>query len=436
MQSTRLPTDVVLVMVFPLPAAIILGAVLLIGCAGSGPPSPDLSPDSAIIVVPGYYGSRLSQASDHELVWISLGEALTGTRSLVLPHEGLGIQDGLVLRPDGILNGVTVIPYLYTVDAYGPLLNRLRNEFAQRTLIVPLAYDWRLDLAETVRALSETVDLLHQRGISRIVVLAHSMGGLVTAYYLRYGMQDPDSAVESWSGSTKLSGAILTGVPYHGSMATFRNMQYGRTVGLNDTLLSSEAVASFPASYYVLPSPQHDLLVSSSLQPFVGRLYQPDAWRDNEWGLFRNSEALSDTTRDNRMLFTARWLTRARQFFERLHAPSGTRPNPAVPLLSVKGRGTPTLAKGLWIQGQEGPSPNVLFDHAHLQQRTTLDRAVLLEDGDGTVTMTSGSLPEGYRSALRSRELQLEMEHGDLVSDSNALDQMASFIESVLNTGN
>src|SRR5439155_1691717 len=82
-----------------------------------------------------------------------------------------------------------------------------------------------------------------------------------------YGVQSPDEAKETWDGASHMDAVVLTGVPFRGSMTIFRNMQYGRHFGLNTTLLDQEAVASFPASYFVLPTAEGDLLLTPRLEP-------------------------------------------------------------------------------------------------------------------------------------------------------------------------
>jgi hypothetical protein len=80
------------------------------------------------------------------------------------------------------------------------------------------------------------------------------MGGLIVSYYLRYGDQDLELTVETWEGTTHIEKVVMAGVPFLDSMWSFRNMQYGRMIGLNSSLLNQQAMASFPASYYTLPA--------------------------------------------------------------------------------------------------------------------------------------------------------------------------------------
>src|SRR5512132_1653056 len=115
-------------------------------------------------------------------------------------------------------------PYFldYTsLDVYGPLLSALKAFEPRRWRIVPLAYDWRLDLMEAVGEIERTVRELR----------------LAAASYLRYGEQNPKQAVENWQGAVQADAVVLTGVLYRGSLIVFCNMLLGRRVGLNTALL-------------------------------------------------------------------------------------------------------------------------------------------------------------------------------------------------------
>lgn len=412
--------------------AIFSAALMVGGCRDIRPPEVVLSTKAAVVVIPGYYGSRLVEQSSGRLVWLSVQEALFGTRSLAAPLPNLGVHDPVLVRPDGILEDIPVIPFLYAVDGYGALLKTLKN-LGSGVKVVPLAYDWRMDLLDAVEDLDKTIERLRTQGVRRIALVAHSMGGLVAAYYLRYGTQQPDQAVETWMGASQMDAVVLAGVPYQGSMRTFRNMQYGRSVGLNTRLLNAEAVSSFPASYYLLPAPGSDVLLSRRGEKLEGLLYRPDNWNKYEWGLLREETGRSEVTIENRRSYTARWLNRARRFFELLHRPTEETSRRLIPLLDVRGTGFETLARGFWL-GPDLPVPTgLLFDREQVHGFDSgLDHSLLLADGDGTVTASSASLPSAYRAMFAVDQRIAEVSHNELVTDSRLLGQLTSFLTAAL----
>ena len=226
----------------------------LSGCGTQNiPPSnTEIKRDSAIILVPGYYGTRLVRENDGHIIWISASEALFGRQPLTLPLPGLELTNTTELRPDGILDTVRVIPLMYSVDVYGSLLDELRSSYNYRADVIPFTYDWRGDLMEAVQSLDTLIRQLQTEGKHDIAIVAHSLGGLIVSYYLRYGTQEVESAVETWEGSQRVSAVVMAGVPFLGVMNSFRNMNFGVSVKLNTSMLTSEAYASFPSSYYTL----------------------------------------------------------------------------------------------------------------------------------------------------------------------------------------
>jgi len=136
----------------------------------------------------------------------------------------------------------------------------------------------REDLMPAVRGLHDTIAGLKRDGIEQIVLVAHSMGGLIACYYLRYGVQEPETAKETWEGADKITAVVVAGVPFEGSMTVFRNMTYGRPIGWNETLLSFETVSSFPASYYLLPHAGTDVLFSQGRLERQGLISDAANW--------------------------------------------------------------------------------------------------------------------------------------------------------------
>ena len=91
---------------------ILMMIMMLSGCSPNSVPTPDHvgKVDSAVIVVPGYYGTRLVRESDGSLVFISLSQVLFGDQSLTIPVPGLGFEGTIDLQPDGIFDEFRVVP--------------------------------------------------------------------------------------------------------------------------------------------------------------------------------------------------------------------------------------------------------------------------------------------------------------------------------------
>ena len=125
------------------------------------------------VVIPGIMGSRLKLAD--ELVWP--GPVL----SLVLPYSKITELLSPKVVPDGSIRQ-------YVTTLYQPLFDDLEAwgfHEAEGTLI-DAAYDWRKDITESAEILSghlEEAISVHGPQ-TEISLIAHSMGGLVSRYYL------------------------------------------------------------------------------------------------------------------------------------------------------------------------------------------------------------------------------------------------------------
>ncbi len=387
--------------------------------------------DSVVIVVPGYYGTRLIREADKRLIFISLSEALFGSQALTIPVPGLGFEGTIDLQPDGILDEVRVVPLVYSIDVYGSLLDRLRVSNHMGGEVIPFTYDWRGDLMEAVYSLDALIRRLRAEGKKDISLVAHSMGGLIVSYYLRYGTQDIDTAAETWKGAEEFQRVVLVGVPFLGAMNSFRNMNYGATVGWNSSLLSYEAYASFPASYYTLPVADSDDLITLEGKPLHGVIRNAGQWQRSEWGLLRNKKGFPNHIVERRAAYTSFWLHRSQQFLELLQAAPST-PSPYQPsLLYLYANGTSTLAKGVWTgnQGDEDID-SLLFDDSDLAGIEHAGKLPTVHaDGDGTVTVSSAWLPAAYRQTFQTTIRDYQVGHTELITIPDIQKDIIRFLD-------
>lgn len=384
---------------------------------------------SAIIVVPGYYGTRLVRNSDEHLVWISASEALFGDQPLTLPVQGLGLTQAIDLRPDGILDHVPVIPYLYEVDVYGALIDELRSKTHGDATVIPFTYDWRRDLLDSVKQLDARVQQIRKDGIRDITLVAHSLGGLIVSYYLRYGTQEIASAVETWEGVAQVSTVVMAGVPFLGVMNSLRNMNYGVTVKLNTSLLTAEAYSSFPSSYYTLPLFETDRLMTPNLDVRNNVIRNPESWKQSGWGLLNNTQNVSPHIIARRTEYTTLWLHRSKRFLALLRAPLERAAPRQVQLFYISAKGSPTLAKGIWLDHYGQGPDSLYFDNVDPERfQVTIDPAILYDDGDETVTVRSAWLPAAYRDAFQTTVQEYEVSHTELVTHPQVLDDIVLFL--------
>ncbi len=396
----------------------------MIGCATSKITEPaELQPvHSAIIFVPGFYGSALKDARSGDRFFISASEYIFGSKAVSLHVGELATPDSPELELDGVLEGVRLIPGLYTYDVYGKFLNSLRD-YATETHqeLVPFAYDWRKDLSEDAKRLGQTVDDLQARGIRDIKIVAHSMGCLITTYYLAYGVQEPEKATLNWSGALKTQRAVLMAGPYRGVFSLFRNMQTGATIGGNHTFMPAETVASLPSSYQLLPFPDFHLLKMNGINTSLP-LDDYQTWKKLQLGLFHN-QTLPSQVQERRTDYVDHQLKRAVAFSHDIQLPlnSASPPPKGLKVLQLVGSGHPVVDSAYWDSTKDG----FCFDTDPLE-KLKLSKGALFLDGDGSVTVRSARLPPALEP--NTRVLHSTMVHEKIFEDEVFRNELREFL--------
>jgi pimeloyl-ACP methyl ester carboxylesterase len=208
-----------------------------------------------VILLPGITGSVLARADGKE-VWSPSPRALWRT----ITSRGGSIAD-LALAGDEMDDGVTaprlipdftVVPGLVKIDGYTRIQRYIVEELGLEAgkNFFPFPYDWRRDNRSTAaRLATQAMDWLHAWRASsgnanaRLVLVGHSMGGLVGRYFLEC------------LGGWKFTRALITlGTPHRGSLNAIDFLVHGikkdvGPLGLDLTPL----LRSFTSVYQLLP---------------------------------------------------------------------------------------------------------------------------------------------------------------------------------------
>jgi pimeloyl-ACP methyl ester carboxylesterase len=213
-----------------------------------------------VIVLPGITGSTLHQHG--KPVWEPSGGAiLNGLRTLgrslkqlQLPpgigdeHPGDGVE-AVAVMPD-----VHVIPGVWSpIQGYTTLLDRLERMRSENKVgkVLPVPYDWRLSNRYTARRLAGIIeeelsrwrDSDPSRAEAQVVIVCHSMGGLVARWY-----------IEKCGGAEVTRKLITLGTPYRGAARAIDQIVNGVTRKLGPIAFDLTAFArSLPSSYQLLP---------------------------------------------------------------------------------------------------------------------------------------------------------------------------------------
>jgi pimeloyl-ACP methyl ester carboxylesterase len=373
-------------------------AWLVTGCTAPNLVLPPPAGSEVTIFVPGYKGSFLV-TGDHQRAWVTPGAALSrGDRALAAPFPGQRPLDTFgALAPDGPMTRLTVIPAIFQQEVYLKWM-----EFGRDRLpgFVAFSYDWRQDLRKSAGELCALVDSLTASGEVKVNLVAHSMGGLVSLYCLRYGT-GPATSPPSWAGAARVRRVVFVGTPFSGSPGMFDDFFLGTPTGRNRALLSPEALFSFTASFQILPH-RSDFFVDSQDQAVALDAYDPKTWWTRGWGVFADA-ALRDDAAYRAQL--ERQLAARAEFAAAMSDVEGA--PPGFRALMVVGRGRPVVS-AMRVAGD-----GFDFDHpAHA-------------DGDGTVLASRAVPPRPM--TLTTQESGAE--HTELMRDPAVDEAIAAFLE-------
>lgn len=425
---------------------IALVAVMLAGCASpSTEPAlvalysraaqhyaPERNP---VIVIPGILGSKLRDEETGAVVWGAFAgqyadpQSPQGARLVALPmREGAPLnelRDNVV--PAGALDRlrVSILGLPVELSEYIQILGTLGvGGFRDETLGLAGAinygdkhftcfqfdYDWRRDNAENAARLHRFIlekrayvqrEIEKRFGVRnynvKFDIVAHSMGGLLARYYLRYG-DAPLPANGSlppltWAGSRYVERAILIAPPNAGAVEALLNLTRGRSFGPFLPRYSAALLGTMPAIYELLPRTRHGAVIEAGSERPLDIL-DPAVWETMRWGLAAPDEDRElqkllpdapDAAARRRVALDhlRKCLAKARQFQATLDLPA--EPPPGLTLQLVAGDGHPTPAV------------------AGVSTRTGQLRVLRHAPGDGEVLRSSALMDERVAGDWQAR---------------------------------
>ncbi|MEV0132521.1 hypothetical protein AB0H83_29160 [Dactylosporangium sp. NPDC050688] len=218
-----------------------------------------------VVVLPGIGGSTLHDASGpvYEPSVRTLWRAARHRHEVLdalAPDTGLDdVNAPVKIRPDGLIGLPVAVPGLGSITGYQQLRTHLMDTF-ELTVGAPdgggppanyfeFAYDWRRDNRVNAELLRRLVDRELPRwsatladGTAKVILVGHSMGGLVAKYYL--------DALDGWR---KCRALITFGTPYRGSVKALDLLANGvRKAGVEFGTLSA-LLRGFTSVYQLLP---------------------------------------------------------------------------------------------------------------------------------------------------------------------------------------
>jgi pimeloyl-ACP methyl ester carboxylesterase len=210
--------------------------------------------NDVVVLLPGITGSVLQK--DGKDVWaVSPGAALRALVSFGHSITDLELQDDSNLD-DGVtaprvMPDIHIIPGLWKIDGYGKVSSYIKRTFDVQAgkNYFDFPYDWRRDNRVAARQLKDDSDRwLHEwrkeHPEAKLILVGHSMGGLVSRYFLE--------CLDGWRDTRML---VTFGTPYRGSLNALSFIVHGMRKSLGPITLMdlSKLLRSFTSVYQLLP---------------------------------------------------------------------------------------------------------------------------------------------------------------------------------------
>lgn len=204
-----------------------------------------------IVIVPGIGGSVLA-GPDGRSAWDLRPRPLA--RDVIAP-EHLAIDRELT--PTRLADDLAVLRPWLVIPGYGALTRLLRKEFGSGLCVVDycdgtgvparidvlrVPYDFRRSVAQAADVLGRAVAAAVGGSGRRVVVVAHSLGGLVARYWLGPG-----------GGARHCRALITLGTPHRGAPRALHWLVNGVGVGPLRSLAATRVLRGWPAVHELLP---------------------------------------------------------------------------------------------------------------------------------------------------------------------------------------
>ena len=209
-----------------------------------------------VVCLPGIVGSVLKK--DGRDVWnisggalisalTTLGESITDLTLEQDPPDQEDLGDGIT-APE-VIRDVHLIPGFWKIDGYTKMLRYIEETFdvTRGRNLFEFPYDWRRDnrvAAGRLQRQSRTWlnEWRESSGATdaKLVLVGHSMGGLISRYFLE--------CLDGWRDTRTL---VTFGTPYRGSLNALDVLANGLKIKFFDL---TEVARSFTAIYQLLPT--------------------------------------------------------------------------------------------------------------------------------------------------------------------------------------
>lgn len=390
-----------------------------------------------VILIHGAFGSRLIDQETNDEYW-------PGNLWRILFNEyqdiALTIDKETLMPTASTLVATDFTDQVAGKDYYGAIIRTLEQAGGYRRGEpgkVPaldsrqyylFVYDWREDNVQTARKLDDLIEQIRKDYNSsdlKIDIVAHSMGGMITRYYLRYGredvLDDNDFPVNG-HGFQRVNKVILLGTPNLGSVSAVLEVLQGLKVGLNR--IPSHVMLTWPSTYQLFPHAINNSMITLDGKILDRDFFDTKIWQRFEWSIFnpQNRELIIDEKGEDYYnlltLYFNKQIERARRFAWSLSVPTT---ESAIQYIVFGGDCELTPAR-LLVEEVDGESMVRLFPDEIENPINSIDYDILmLEPGDGRVTKPSLFARDALNPTIpRHRYSHFPLDYAMMLCESHA----------------
>ncbi len=358
-----------------------------------------------VILIHGILGSRLDHKNTGDEYWPG-----NFWRILSSDYEDIALDiNKKTLMPDPTsLVATDVTDKVAGKDYYGEIIDTLEKigrysrgrpgetQSPDDRKYYLFVYDWRNDNVQTARKLDDLIEQIRKDYDSpelKVDIVAHSMGGLVTRYYLRYGRDDVldgNNFPVNGHGFSRVNKVVLLGTPNLGSVSALLEVIQGLKVGFNR--IPSYVMLTWPSTYQLFPHPIGNSMITLDGRRLDRDFFDSNIWQRFEWAIFDPGTRGTIIAKKGESYYNLlvqyfnKQIERARRFVWSLSVPT---PESPVRYIVFGGDCELTPAR-LLVEEIEGESMVRLYPEDIKHPIANIDYTFLmLEPGDGRVTKPS-----------------------------------------------
>ena len=211
----------------------------------------------AVIVLPGIMGSELVERDTGSVLWGLAASRYVGLWTSGTAWEKLKVLEseragrGNRVKATRLLRVPAFAPLLRGAEPYSQLVAGIRAAALHPDAVLEFPYDWRLSVTYNATQLADAAEQHlgnwrrhpHGRSDAKLVLIAHSMGGLIARYF-----------TGALGGQRDVAQTITIGTPYQGAVKALFVLDRGQGGPLPLPRQRLRALAkTLPGMYDLLP---------------------------------------------------------------------------------------------------------------------------------------------------------------------------------------